>query len=289
MSLFQRSSRQPAILSDAAVQRYLSAVRAELSMDPLFRRRLRGTVVNRFVADREGRTEARPPRRMGALGRSVLNASVVLSVTVSSAMAAAQGAAPGDALYPLKLRIEQLRLDALPEQLHDDLAAHALGERIHELGVLAERGDWAGVETQAAAIETEYRHFVEVVGADASADRYLVVLDALLDRLPDRAQHAIEDRRRGSSVVDQVRDAGLVNGGGEPAGGGAGGPDATAQPTPESSAEPSRPARPEPAPRPSREPRPSADLTAPVASEEASPTPADLTAPTSPEADVLDD
>ena len=282
MSLFQRPIGPPAILSDQAVERYLAAVRAELSLDPLFRRRLRGRVVNHFVAEREGRTAAAPRRRMGGLGRAVLYASFALSVSVSSAMAASQGAAPGDALYSLKIQIEHLRLQALPEHLHDDLAAYSLGERIHELGVLAERGDWARVATQADAVEAEYRHFVDTTDEVGSENRYLLVLTALLDRLPDRAQAAIGD------VLDGVQDAGddLVRGQGQGRGQGqaagsraAGdgsdtgratgtGSDAGDPATIEVTPKPSRPERPDPTPRASKSPKPSGEPAASAATEE---------------------
>jgi hypothetical protein len=279
MSLFQRPIQPPAILSDQAVERYLEAVRAELAVDPLFRQRLRGAVVNRFVAAREARA-ATPgrSRRMGALGRSVLYASFALSVSVSAAMAASQGAVPGDGLYPLKLQIERLRLEALPAHLHDELAAHSLGERIHELGVLAERGDWARVATQAAAVEDEYRHFADVAGRDGSSDRHLVVLSALLDRLPDRAQHAIEnvldsfeaasDGAADPGAHGRGRDTGSVNQGGGAnsanEGRGADAPEPTDATGADPTAKPSRPARPDPTPRASKSPRPSADPTAPA-------------------------
>ena len=273
MSLFQRPIQPPAILSDQAVERYLEAVRAELSVDPLFRRRLRGSIVNRFVAEREGRVPAAPRRRMGALGRAVLYASFALSVSVSSAMAASQGAAPGDALYPLKIQIERLRFQALPEYLHDDLALHALGERIHELGVLAERGDWARVARQAAAVESEYRHFLDTTRAAGSSDRYLVVLSALLERLPERAQLAIEDVLDGVTAVSDGEasgDAEGSRGGSGSAGEGRGavgapgsGPGAKDPAAGEPTPKPSRPARPDPTPRASKVPQPSAEPAAP--------------------------
>ena len=285
MSLFQRPIGPPAILSDQAVERYLAAVRAELSLDPLFRRRLRGRVVNQFVAEREARTATGPRRRMGGLGRSVLYASFALSVSVASAMAASQGAAPGDALYALKTQIEYLRLQALPEHLHDDLAAHALGERIHELGILAERGDWARVATQADAVEAEYRHFVDTTDEDGSPDRYVLVLTALLDRLPDRAQAAIGDVLDGMQDAgdDLVRGQGKGRGQGQLAGSGAASDDsdtggatgagsdagdpATIEPTPMTT-RPERPERPEPTPRASKSPKPSGEPAASAPTED---------------------
>lgn len=285
MSLFQRPIQPPAILSDEAIERYLAAVRAELSVDPLFRRRLRGSILNRFVAEREGRTAGMPRRRMGALGRAVLYASFALSISVSSAMAASQGAAPGDALYPLKIQIERLRLEALPEHLHDDLAAHSLGERIHELGVLAERGDWDRVAAQAAAVEDEYRHYLDASRADGASDRYLEVLTALLERLPERAQLAIEDVLDG---VEHSRDgagpAG-VRGGGRgfiPASDDRGSsgsteiePEATQPASAEPTPGPGRPERPDPTPRASKSPQSSAEpaITSPTDASGADATP----------------
>lgn len=270
MSLFQRPLRPPATVSDEAVERYLAAVRADLSVDPLFRRRLRGAVVNRFVADREASTSMRRGRRqMGGLGRAVLYASFALSVSVTTAMAASQGAVPGDALYPLKVQIEQLRLQALPVQFHDDLAAHSLGERIHELGVLAERGDWARVTSLAAAVTREYEHFVDTTRGHGASANSLVVLTALLDRLPERAQTAIMDVRDG--VEDAAEEAGI---GERPAGGqgsepgrsdgrGGGAPTVTdPSTTPKATPRPARSERPEPTPRASRSPRPSLEPSA---------------------------
>jgi hypothetical protein len=188
-------------------------------------------------------------------------------------MAVSQGAAPGDALYPLKLQIETLRLRALPEHLHDDLAAHALGERIHELGVLAEREDWSRATGHAAAVEEEYRHFVLASPVDGPSERYLVVLEALLKRLPERAAAAIEEVLDG---VEAATDAGLpehANGQGRGAGGGgtkgaggqeggqsdgrgSGGSDpSSAEPTPR----PTPRGQLDPTPRASKSPKPSAE------------------------------
>jgi hypothetical protein len=50
MSLFNRALRPPPIASDDAIERYLVTLRSQVQPDPLFRRRLRSDVVNRFVA-----------------------------------------------------------------------------------------------------------------------------------------------------------------------------------------------------------------------------------------------
>jgi len=178
MSLFRDSLRPPPLASDAAVRRYLELIRAELEPDPLFRRRLRGTVVNRFVAAREGLVEpARRGSAMGKLGRAVLYASFTLALSVTSVMAASQQALPGDLLYPLKLRIEALRLDILPEHLHDDLIRQDLAAAL----ISAIGDDYAALAAEPAD-----------VAAGGSLDDRLVVIDAMVDQLPASAQSAVE-------------------------------------------------------------------------------------------------
>jgi Domain of unknown function (DUF5667) len=194
MSLFRGTLRPPAILSDEAVERYL-ATREELAPDPLFRRRLRGEVMNRYVAAREGMAGAVPRRRsMGKLGRAVLYASFTLALSTTSVLAASQISLPGDVLYPLKRHVESLRMEVLPAHLHHDLAAYELAERIDELARLTEKGDVARASALTAEVAADYEAFIEE--ADASGvvteDRYLPVLTALLDRLPEPAQAAVE-------------------------------------------------------------------------------------------------
>jgi len=184
--------------SDAALRRYLEIVRAEIEPDPLFRRRLRGLVTNQFVAIREGAAPAArlPSRGMGRLGRACLYASVAVAMSVGVTMAAAQSAIPGDSLYAVKLRIEELRVAALPAEFQDDLAIYALTERINELNQLAEAGEIERAETLAAAIQ-EQIVAIAAMGIAPQAENTLLasrleVLDALVERLPPKAQQAIE-------------------------------------------------------------------------------------------------
>lgn len=186
----------PAPLSDEAIERLLATLRADLDVDPLFRRRLRGRIVNRFVAAREGlQPVERPPRRMGRIGRAVLYASFALGVSVSSVMAAAQQSLPGDPLYPLKRQIEDLRVTALPASLHDDLAMHALTARISELAGLAERGDWDRVEALAAEVRDSHDLYRAVTTGfgPVTAERREMLLSALVERLPPAARAAVAD------------------------------------------------------------------------------------------------
>lgn len=263
MSLFRGTIRPPAILSDEAVERYLKAIREELAPDPLFRRRLRGEVVNRYVAAREGMASAAPrSRSMGKLGRAVLYASFTLALTTTSVLAASQEAIPGDLLYPLKRQVERLRVQVLPAPLQHDLAAYELAERIDELARLTERGDTARIAATAAVVAAEYEAFIAEADAAGvvSDDRYLTVLIALLDRLPEPAWEAVDAviDRAATNGVDPSR-SDLSSGGGHGSNGGApgsnglgvpGGPNGNGNaPTPE-------PVDVEPTPKPTKSPKP---------------------------------
>jgi hypothetical protein len=195
MSLFRGTIRPPAILSDEAVERYLAAIRKELAPDPLFRRRLRGEVMNRFVAAREGMASSAPQRRsMGRLGRAVLYASFTLALSTTSVLAASQVALPGDVLYPLKRHVESLRMEILPAHLHHDLAAYELAERIEELARVTELGDVTIATALAGEVAEDYVAFLDETPASGvlTEDRYITVLTALLDRLPEPAQDAVQ-------------------------------------------------------------------------------------------------
>jgi hypothetical protein len=154
MSTLHRVLGAPEVLplDDAALRRLERAYR-RVDPDPLFRRRLRGEVLNRYVAAREGHLRpARTRRQMGTLGRSVLYASLVLAMGVSAAGAAADGSLPGDVLYAVKLQLEDLRMRIAPPSVHDELAAIALGERVDELERLAAAGSWRLVPAAAARV-----------------------------------------------------------------------------------------------------------------------------------------
>ena len=119
--------------------------------DPLFQRRLRGQVVNRYVATREGMVAAtrpvRLPRRsLSVLGRGMLYASLLTAVSATAVGAAAQQSLPGDMLYGVKLELESIRMELAPASMRDDLAAMALDERLDEVEALAAAGRWSQVE-----------------------------------------------------------------------------------------------------------------------------------------------
>jgi hypothetical protein len=152
----------------ARLERHLRRIQP----DPLFRRRLRGQIVNRYVAAREGMIPVQPVRsgrrQMGALGRGVLYASLLTAVTVTAAAAASQESLPGDAMYGVKLQLEDLRMRIAPPGLRDDLAAAALEERLEEVEKLAESGRWNLVDEAAARVATAEEQLDGLAGPQSS-------------------------------------------------------------------------------------------------------------------------
>ena len=278
MSLFNRTLGPPPTLSDDAFERYLAGLSTKIELDPLFKRRLRSDAINRFVAAREGLdTPARAGnagRRMGRVGRACLYASLTLGVSAASVLAASQEALPGDALYGLKQRVEQLRMDIVPEQVKAELAAYALGERIEEMSRLAESGRLELAIAMGPSIEREFRHVAALGRADdparaARIARHLLVLEGLLAQLPANARAAIQDvidgtsGGQGSDGVPNSGNAGGVNanGGGGAAGAGSNaGPGPVSEPAPlerpDRTPRPEPTAKPEPTERPDRTPKP---------------------------------
>jgi Domain of unknown function (DUF5667) len=270
VSIFTRPIRHEPMSSDEAVRRYVEAVRREIEPDPMFRRRLRGTVVNRFVAEREG--TARPivrPSRMGRLGRACLYASLATALSVGGVMAASETAVPGEFLYPLKRSIEEMRMEVAPAHLRDDLAVHILAERIDELGTLVASGSY----DRAADLAGEVRRTVDelaAAGGGAIADERIATqmarLDEALDHAPARTRAAIERAMGGAPglIEDPANGRGNAHGGGDGqspsrGNGNASGPGAADRPDDDPPGQVGRSPRPEPSPKPD----PSADAEAP--------------------------
>ena len=193
MSLFRNSLRPPAVLSDEAVERYVAALKADVDPDPAFRRRLRGVILNQYVASREAGLAGSVPKAMGRLGRAVLYASFILGVSVTGVMAASDVAVPGDVLYPLKRGIEDLRVEVLPEQFTERLVIAELNERFAELAILAQRQETDRVEMLAEEVATEYASVIIEARTDGEPlDRRTHVLEELIARLPDQARVALD-------------------------------------------------------------------------------------------------
>lgn len=263
MSVARRPVETPA---ERAVRLWAASVDRREPIDPLFRRRLRGLVVNRYVAAREAPAATEPAgvarRRMGAIGRAALYASVALSLSVGGAMAASSAAVPGDLLYPVKRQIEELRARVLPAEFRDDLAAHAFAQRVHELERLLAAGDRARATALLAEIGAAYERLLvlrpDAMDLDGLVGPQLAVLEGLLERLPAPAVDAIEralDRAPGLNRTPHGQDADRGRSAGEPGSGEADGPNG-APPNAGAPAEhPSEPHDAPPAEKPDREPR----------------------------------
>lgn len=190
---------------DDPVAARLARAVAALEPDPLYRRRLRGQVLNRHVAVREGLAAAEPPRRMGRLGRSVLLASVMLAASVGGVGAASQQALPGDTLYSVKLQIEEIRLQIAPAWMRGGLELAALDERLDEVERLAAAARWSDMP---AAVNAAVATRAELASsADAVAlqplTQHTTLLQELLTEVPDsgrkgilRALHAAQGKGR---------------------------------------------------------------------------------------------
>lgn len=188
--IFGRSGNLPA---DDPILRRLERTAAHLEPDPLYRRRLRGNVLNRYVASREGLVVRRPARRTGALGRAVLYSSVALAVSVTAAGAASHGAVPGDLLYPMKRELEEIRLDIAPPWVREDLMAASLAERLGEVERLARAGRWELVPAavdEAVATEAELTALGESSAGlqTVRLQRRTAALTQLLSSAPDAAR-----------------------------------------------------------------------------------------------------
>lgn len=190
MSLFCRFLRPPT--TDDAIDRYLASLRSRIEPDPLFRRRLRSQAINRFVAASEQmRTDSgrAMTRQMGRIGRACLYASVALATSAAGVLGASQEALPGDALYGVKLRIEQLRFQVIPAHLQGVLSANVLAERLEEMTRLLDAGRTADAMALQPAIAAHIEHLaaVEAAGGPDAKDRianHLLALDELIIGLP---------------------------------------------------------------------------------------------------------
>lgn len=182
---------------DQAYAQSLERTLRRLEPDALYRRRLRGEVLNRYVATREGLV--RPPQRprgMGALGRGVLYASLAVAVATSAAGAAAAESLPGDPLYPVKLQFEEIRLQIAPPAMRADLMAMALDERLHEMEELARAGTWSQVAAVATAVAQAEERLAALQGTPGQAaanelSEHAAVLEALVETAPAGAQEGL--------------------------------------------------------------------------------------------------
>ena len=223
----------------ACIERHVRRIQP----DPMFRRRLRSVLVNQYVAAREG-LMAPPPARLGArrtgqrqmgpLGRGVLYASLFTAVSVTAVGAASARSLPGDALFNVKLELEQIRMQIAPPSLRDDLAAMALDERLDEVEQLATLGRWelvddaaelaAAAEAALVALVPDATAREALTGEAASAQHALRIAELMLTA-PTSAMNGLQialdastaPRPSGGSDASGVRNEHGRNGGaGEP-------------------------------------------------------------------------
>jgi hypothetical protein len=184
-------------LDEAMVLRLERAL-GRIEPDPLFRRRLRGHVLNRYVAEREGLlAEPRPARQMGRLGRSMLIASLAVTLSVSAAAAAAEESLPGDPLHAVKRQLEEVRMRIAPPSVRVQLAGIALAERVEELERLIGSQAWSMVPVAAAAVLEAREALValdpapDALGIGAAA-RAHEALESALAKAPPTARHGLQ-------------------------------------------------------------------------------------------------
>jgi len=194
LGLARRAAWTP--LDDALADR-LERSLGRLEPDALYRRRLRGAVLNHYVATREGLVQTpRRRREMGVLGRGVLYVSLAVALGASAAGAAAAESLPGDPLYPVKLQLEEIRIQIAPPAMRADLIAMALDERLDELEKLAEAGKWSEIAGVAQAVAQAEERLAGSAGAPGQAAKeelakHAAVLEALVDTAPPTAQGSL--------------------------------------------------------------------------------------------------
>jgi Domain of unknown function (DUF5667) len=281
------SRREPAVKPDDPIAHMIARTAGRLRPEREYRWRLRGRLVNQYVAVREGLVRESPRQvHMGSLGRAVLYASVGLAISVSAVGAASSSALPGDPLYGVKRQVEELRMEIAPPSVRPMLAAMALEERLSEVELLAATGNWGRV----ALAEQEVEGAVATLrglGGSLPADEvaqlahHAQVLTALLARAPDSARaglqralvasagaanaanldnHVDQENLQGSGAGAATNQSNAnQTGKGTQAGGGGtdSSPKPTEAPTPTSS--PANPKTPVPHPTPPATPQPSSD------------------------------
>ena len=189
---------EPTVMPDDPIARMIARTAGRLRPEREYRWRLRGRVVNQYVAVREGLVRESPKQvRMGGLGRAVLFASLGLAISVSAVGAASSSALPGDPLYGVKRQVEELRMEIAPPSVRPMLAAMALEERLSEVELLAAAGSWARV----ALAEQEVEGAVAILrglGGSLPADQvaqlahHTQILSDLLARAPESARAGLE-------------------------------------------------------------------------------------------------
>jgi hypothetical protein len=191
--------RAPSVQPDDPIARLVARTTAQLRPNPAYQRRLRGRVMNQYVAMREGLMPVpvgTAQREMGRIGRSVLYASFGLALSATAVAAASTQSLPGDTLYPVKLQIEQVRINIAPASVKPALAAAALDERLSEVEELATAGRWSLVPLAAKGASDAEATLIAMGGtpskqAAQGLARHKQVLAMLLAAAPPSARSGL--------------------------------------------------------------------------------------------------
>ncbi len=190
--LFGRGQQPPDVPEDDPMAR-LVARSVALDPDPLFRRRLRGRILNQHVAVHEGLVAAPPAPRMGRLGRGVLVGSLALALSVGGVGAASQSALPGDSLYPIKLELEAIRMAVAPASMRASLRLAAFDERLEEVERLAAADRWSDLAAAADAVGAARGELIAApADVDAGVHRHAAVLQELLSGAPEAGRPGLQ-------------------------------------------------------------------------------------------------
>ena len=271
--------RSPPVRPDDPVARLVARSSGRLRPNPAYRRRLRGRVMNQYVAIREGLLLPAPRQRMTSIGRAVLYSSFALAVSVTTVGAASTSSLPGDPLYPVKRQIEQVRIDIAPDWVQPTLLAMALDNRLSEVEALAQAGRWALVPGAVGEVARAEGALSGAQGAIAPSElerlsRHASVLAALIESAPTSARAGLERAMaasRGASTSHAG--GGGANGNasgnaGSPGSSGTSGGASGAKPSPAPVGAPSKAPKPTapPKPTPSAAPAPTAQEPTPAPS-----------------------
>jgi len=198
MALLAQLRRQPPPEppDEATVARLRTAM-TELDPDPLFRRRLRGRLLNSYVAVHEGmRPAPTSVSRTGTIGRAALYAGLTVAIGATAVGAASRNALPGDPLHGAKMAIEQLGMELAPAGVQPALQAASVEERLDELAQLAARADWAHAAATTRQVAAELQR-IEAAGGAPTVDQAriahrLAVLTAVFEAAPPAARDGLQ-------------------------------------------------------------------------------------------------
>jgi hypothetical protein len=255
MPLAQELRQMPAPAPSAAFRArgYRSLMR-EIERQPNWRWQLR-QILQSLAAMFAGRGPKLAPAWV------CMFAVIILCLSVSGVVLAAEGALPGDPLYGLKTTVEDVRLAVTPTEGDVGLHARFAERRLDEIEALVAAGRLADVPRAAAEYETHVGRALAALASagetDASArerlatqlDRMLAEqsaeLDALAGQMPAQMAPVIQQARAASTdVQNAIRQLRT-----EPGTDGTTG-DSTATPTPEPTATPTADAPQTERPRP---------------------------------------